>query len=524
MRRALLLCISLAAFTWLEYEFFPGHTYLESDTQIYLPMLERLDTPGFLSRDLVATHPDVAYTIYDEVTLLLHEVAHLEFRTALTVQQLFSRGAAMLGIFLLALSCGVTDVAALGIAALLNLGVSLAGPAVSLVDREALPYAFAIGLTLLAAGLIARHRPLLAGLAGGFGLLYDAVIAAPFWLVIVCAFAFDRHSRRLLRPALPVALVFALLLANLAQLQPGVVERQEVFTRISEPLAALDRYRTPFVWVPLWASAEIWHYLAIFICGLWATARVWQVLNRQMRWFLLALPLVGLLSVPCSAFLLDRFRWAFIPQIQPARALLYAVAFASLACSVAAAHAARARRVIEAFLWLIPVLALPVNTRVLDLFDFPRFVHLQEARDSAGVSKEDRKAIIEVAHWAEGQTWGSSMFFFPDAGHERYPGIFRAESRRALWVDWYSGRLVPDFESFAVEWWQRWHDDMADGFSPQRLENMLSLPVDYYVLKRANELRDMRTVFHNQEFVVYDAIDLRNAQTHLRLSGAGARG
>ena len=53
-------------------EIFPGHTYLHSATQIYLPMLERMDSPGYLSRDLVATNPNVSYTIYDEVTLFLH--------------------------------------------------------------------------------------------------------------------------------------------------------------------------------------------------------------------------------------------------------------------------------------------------------------------------------------------------------------------------------------------------------------------------------------------------------------------
>ena len=41
--RALLVCLGIAAFTWLGFRVFPGHTYLQSDTQIYLPMLERLE-------------------------------------------------------------------------------------------------------------------------------------------------------------------------------------------------------------------------------------------------------------------------------------------------------------------------------------------------------------------------------------------------------------------------------------------------------------------------------------------------
>ena len=60
MRRLLWLCLALAALGWLEFEIFPGHTYLHSATQIYLPMLERMDAPGYLSRDLVATNPNLS--------------------------------------------------------------------------------------------------------------------------------------------------------------------------------------------------------------------------------------------------------------------------------------------------------------------------------------------------------------------------------------------------------------------------------------------------------------------------------
>ncbi len=344
MRRAVLLLLGVVAVTWLEYDFFPGHTYLQGDTQIYLPVLERLDAPGFLSRDLVATHPHVAYTIYDEVTLFLHEAAGLNFQRALDIQQLFCRGAAVLGVFLLVLSTGVGDLLALIIAALLNLGAALVGLDALLVDYEAVPRGFAFGLILLAAGLIARAKPLLAGLMGGLALVYGVSIAAPFWGVILLAFVFDRSLRPLLRPALTVLIVFVLLLANLAQLQPGVVETQDFFAKISEPFAELQQYRTASVWVSLWAPSEIWHYLAIFVCGIWATTRIWPVLNRQARWLLVALPLGGVLSVPLSAILLERLRWALVPQVQPAQTLLFTVAFASIACAVAGARAAAARK------------------------------------------------------------------------------------------------------------------------------------------------------------------------------------
>jgi hypothetical protein len=88
MLRALVVCFGIALFTWLGFRSFPGHTYLQSDTQIYLPMLERLESPGFLSRDPVATRPHVSYTIYDEVALSLRHVTHWGFEEVLVSQQL----------------------------------------------------------------------------------------------------------------------------------------------------------------------------------------------------------------------------------------------------------------------------------------------------------------------------------------------------------------------------------------------------------------------------------------------------
>jgi hypothetical protein len=556
MRRTFLLFLRVISATWVEYQFFPGHTYLEGDTQIYLPILERLDAPGFLSRDLVATHPNVTHTIYDEVTVGLHEVLTLDLRTALLAQQLLSRAAAILGVFLLASSAGVGDRFAYLIAILLNLGATLPGPAVMLVEREPLPAAFAFGLALLSAGLIACQKPLLAGLAGGLAILYDPVIVAPFWAVIIACFIFDTRLRHLMRPVLTILVVFVLLSANLAQLQPGVVESQDLFSKISEPFARLQQFRTRFVWVGLWAPREIWHYLAILVCGIWATARIWPALKRQVRWLFVALPLCGIVSVPVSALLLDHLRWSLISRIQPARALLFTVAFSSLACAIAGIRAAARRSRLEACLWFVVVFAIPLNVCILDLFSFAnrsymfglglaivlasilvlcliRFEHsrwkplvllpafasvfaIAATAHLGNTSKIDRNPIVELANWAEENTWGSSMFLFPDAGRELYPGIFRAESRRALWVDWKSGSLIPYFESLAVEWWQRWHDTMQGKFSPQRLQNMLPLPVDYYGLKRENELESIRPVFQNREFVVYDATDLKNAKAPLR--------
>ena len=94
MRRALLIFAGIAVLILLQFEFFPGHTYLQSDTQVYVPLLEKLESPGLLSRDSIATHPNVTYTIYDEITLFLHAAFRLSIETALLAQQIIFRGRA----------------------------------------------------------------------------------------------------------------------------------------------------------------------------------------------------------------------------------------------------------------------------------------------------------------------------------------------------------------------------------------------------------------------------------------------
>jgi hypothetical protein len=135
----------------------------------------------------------------------------------------------------------------------------------------------------------------------------------------------------------------------------------------------------------------------------------------------------------------------------------------------------------------------------------------------------EKGPVLELADWADKNTWGSSMFLFPDAGRALYPGMFRAASRRALYVDWMSGSLSTFFESFAEEWRARWQLTMAGKFSPAGLKTMLPLPIDYYVLKRTNKLIRIPAVFANREFVVYDAHDLRKNSSLLDQANGRSR-
>jgi hypothetical protein len=561
MLRALLVCFGIALFTWLGFRSFPGHTYLQSDTQIYLPMLERLESPGFLSRDPVATRPHVSFTIYDEVALSVRHVTHWNFEEALVSQQLLFRAGAMLGICLIATSAGVPAVYALLIAALLNLGASVVGPGILLVEYEPVPRGFALALIFLALGLLAHRLPLMAGLVGDLAFLYHPPTTAPFWGMALLGFLADRYLRSRWKPLMVALFIAILLLANMAQLQPEVVEPQNMFGHLSRRIIEYQQMRTPYSWVSFWAGSDMWHYLVIWICGLWATARIWPFLKREVRWFFIGMPLGGILCVPLSYLLLERLHLAIVPEFQPARALVYTVAIASIACAIAAVKAGLDKRFAECFAWFLVTVAMPIDVRVLNLFRLTDAVHFQRfavwivlsalaalvvryvrrpwlriaswgvpaiaifliptAAHVVNYPTVDKAPVIQLADWAKSNTWGSSMFLFPDAGHSLKPGIFRALSKRALYVDWKSGSQVNYFESFGDEWYSRYEHTMSLPFTARRLEKMLSLPIDYYVLNHDHRLKGIRPVFENSEFVVYDAQDLRNSSTSLRIGTDG---
>jgi hypothetical protein len=555
--RAFLVCLGIAAFTWLGFRCFPGHSYLQSGTQIYVPMLERIADPGFLARDILATRPHIAFTAYDEITLTLHRALHIDIEHALVGQQLLFRAAAMFGVYLLAVSAGVPAAFGLLIAAFFNLGAYLAGPAIRLVAYEPVPLTFAFGLILLALGLMAQRLPLLSGFAAGLALLYHPPITTPFWGIAFLAMAFDRDARKQWKPMPLVFCIACLLLANLAQLQPDMTDSPNLFGTLSKRVMALQHFRTKWSWVSLWAPAEMWHYAAICVLGLWATSRFWPEIRREVRVFFVCLPLWGVVSVPASYLMFERLHLAITPQFQPTQALLYTVAIAMIASGVAAVKAAHKRWTMEAIGWFLVVVALTINTQIFDLFALrsgrqwkqfavcivlaiiaglaTTFLNRNWVRGIsllvpalavfalpvlARVSTPPKLAmgpITQLAKWAKKTTWGSSMFLFPDAGRSPYPGIFRALSERALYVDWQSGVHMTYYESFANDWYPRYEQTMDGRFTVVRLENMLALPIDYYVLQRDHALANVKPVFENENYVVYDAQDLRNESTSLRL-------
>src|SRR6185295_13297138 len=113
------LCMAFALLTFFQ---FPGHTWLQQDTQIYAPILEHLRDPSVLRNEILVQQPHLAYTLYDEFALGIRQVTGLGFREILQAQQIVTRALGFWGLLLLAESFGLGFGAAASVAAICSLG------------------------------------------------------------------------------------------------------------------------------------------------------------------------------------------------------------------------------------------------------------------------------------------------------------------------------------------------------------------------------------------------------------------
>lgn len=559
------LAFAILLLTALSYFVFPGHTWLQADTQIYLPILERLYDPSVLPGDLVAQRPHVAFTIYDEVTIALRRLSGLDFFTLLTIQQWIFRAAGILGAFLIAAALGLSPRAALLVAAVFSLGATVVGPSVLTIEYEPVPRGFAAPLILLALGLAGHGRDLAAGCAATLAFLYHPPTAAAFWgLYFLLALWPAPPSVMLRRIAglAPLALgVLVLLVAS--RLQPGISEPQMLFSRLDPELEQLQRWRAPYNWISTWDPAWFRLYLLLSLAAFLAFRQLQRAgaflaasaLNRSPRpWpafdleiFLLGLPLFGLAGVPASYLLLDRLKLAVASQLQPARHLLYLVALTSILTVSAAVKAAERRRWWESLLWLFLAYAVPAHLRLLqfagpDLLAPPSrrrilLVLLLAALATAALAARRARPLLalplwglamlapffaipgygkvqnypnlhnpellQLSAWARGHTPPDAVFLFADAPRDLFPGIFRAQALRTVYVDWKSGGQANFLRGFALEWARRWRLALQGGFRPDKLPALAAEGIDYIVLRKPRTLRGRSPAFENSRFVVY---------------------
>jgi hypothetical protein len=539
MRDRLAICAGIAALTLLSYFQFPGHTFLGSDTQIYLPMLQHLWDPSSLARDLVATKPHLSFTLYDEIAIALRWITRSSFQAVLIAQQLIFRACEILGVYLLAASFPLARRMAMLVAALFTLGATIAGPAVLTFEYEPVPRAFAIGLIFLAIGLAAHEHLMLADIAAAAAFLYHPPTVWAFWALYLWLTLHKRDYRDLWPLAIGIAVLFAS-----SQFQPGVFDKQVFFNRVGPELEKLQRMRAAYNWVSTWPPALTGQYIFLWIVSLVA---FWRVRPKAARLFLIGMPAIGLLSIPLSYLLLDKLKWGLIPQFQPARATLFVTAFAVILSAAAGILAAERKQWIESAAWFTIVIATPVSARIFNVLlpDLTNalirrqlilililaialtcIVYMQRFRSMVSVpllaaaalapffllpgvgrvrnyATPDLTSLENLARFARTGTPKDAVFLFGDAGTSPVPSIFRAKSERAVYVDWKAGGQMNFSESLAREWWQRWQSTNALRFDPSQAARLHDLGIDYLVLSSTQRLSGEQPVYETNGLTIY---------------------
>jgi hypothetical protein len=514
-------CTALALLTFFQ---FPGHTWLQQDTQIWAPILEHLHDPAVLRNDILAQRPHVAFTLYDETALTLRAVTHAGFREVLAVQQIATRALGIWGFLLMAASLGLAWPGSLLVAAICSLGAAIAGPAVLTFEYEPSPRAFAVPLLICALGLAARRRHLAAGVAGAAAFLYHPPTALPFWAVYGLLVLWPHKDRRArLQALIPFAAsLVILLLAARAQSASG--EAQNLLARLDTSQEFLQRLRASYVWISLWPAATIAHHLLLLAIAAAAFARIRAAVGAELRTLLLGLAVIGILSLPLSWLLLEQGGWSLAPQLQPMRTLLFLSLAMQFLTAAAGARALLARRPAEAFAWFAFAYLLPLQPVVTGPFDLRRIalaLALALLTALAGVRWSPAVAfaaffaipvlggvvnyprlhtpqLAELSAWARANTPRDAVFLFPDVNRGLAPGIFRTEALRAVYVDWKGGGQVNYLKDLGEQWWFRWQQ--TRNFQPADLPRYAAVGVAYVVLQHP---LDRRPDFHNSTWFAY---------------------
>ncbi len=545
--RAVVAC-SVLALALLGFFQFPGHTFLHQDTQIYIPMLERMWNHDVLARDLVATHPHVAFTLYDEIALGLRWITRLDFQYVLVLQQIPLRALGILGVYLIACALGLSMRMALLAAGVFSLGATIGGPSVLTFEYEPVPRGFAVPLVLLAIGLVAHRWFLAAGISAALGFLYHPPAVWPFWLIWLGALLWPgaEGRRSWWRGLLPLAAA-ALLLGAFAWIQREAQDAGLLWRTLEADLEKLQRMRAAYNWISAWSAQWIQHYELLGVIALGAFLRLRQRASRELSWFLIGLPLVGLASLPVSWWLLDDGKWALIPQVQPARSVLFLTVMGLVAASVAGLHAVGRGRLWEGAAWLMAPFAIPTQSQVIQvllpdlrqplpsrrvllvaaLVALAVLAAWLESRRRRGVTavcvvtmlaasflipswgkvrnypRLDHPELAQLCDWARTKTPPNAVFLFPDAGKELHPGLFRGRALRAVYVDWKVGGQANFSRALAADWWSRWQRTMEAGFRPSDLGRYEGLGIDFLVVSPEHRIPARTTAFENGRYLVY---------------------
>ena len=515
---------ALVALALLGFFFVPGHTYLQSDTQIYIPIFERLENPNLYTRDYLVGTAHIGLTIYDETAIWLRRATGAAFESVLDGEQIVFRVLGLWGVFLIATSLGLGDAAALLLAACYGLGATIVGPAVLSIEYEPVPRGFAVSSLLLAAGLLMHGRYGWACAAASLGFLYHSPATIPFWILFAIAIVGARNWK----PLWPLGAATCLLAITFAA-QRAHVRPQPFLSLIDPQWEQVIRMRTAYDWIGLWPSGSVVALVASCAIALAALSRI-RVTQAQ-RLVLAGFPLIGLASVAVSWLLLDQWKWALMAQVQPARAALFTIVFAQINCGLAGLVAIGKRHWAEGLLWFIPVFLPPVIPQVMQgtLAQFATVAILILTAVALGglpkiswlagpvVAAAACWAIPHFAHtlnypalhsaeldqlseWARTSTSEQALFVFPSSGRSLEQGVFRVRALRGLYSDWKSGGQANYFRDFALEWQRRWQELSSGKLT---VDDWRSRGVDYLIYSGPPSEPLGQPVFNNGHYRAY---------------------
>ncbi len=506
--------------TAVSFWWFPGHTILQSDTQVYIPILQHLENPAVLAQDEMAVRPHVGFTIYDEIALGLRRLTGLSFEHLLAAQQVLFRALGILGVFLFARAAGLSPAMSFVAAALLALGATVNGPQVLTVEYEPVPRGFAFGLLMLSLGLLAGEAWMAAAVACSAAFAYHPPTALVIWTMLAGFCVRERRWRELgVLGVGPLLVVFSVLR------QPGAGGALGLLATIDPALEAILRMRASYGWVDTWVGRYWLHYAVLLAAGLAGAWRLRLAVGSPARVFLWALPLAGAVSVGVSWVVLEQMKWAVGPQFQPARYLMYVSFFAALNCAIAGLRAASLGRVGEASAFLLVPFLIPLSpdlfsvswsaaalaavlalatafARRVPVFVAPALLAFALYPTAGGVVNYPivhSAELQELVEWARHSTPSDAVFQFADVRRGLEPGIFRVRAERAIFADWKAGGQVNFLPEFAKMWADRWN--IAE--RPKPLSVYRELDVDYVVFTVDKAPKGADPVWSNRKWAVF---------------------
>jgi len=547
MKRLGVAAISLAL-ALLTYFQFPGHTWLQQDSQIYVPVLEHQRDAAVLRNDQVAEEPHTAYTLYDEIALALRRATGLNFHQVLAGEQIVARALGIWGLYLMATAAGLAAGPAWLAAMTVSLGATVAGPAVLTFEYEPTPRAYAVPLVMCAVGLAAHRRLIAAAMAGACAFVFHAPAALPFWGVWGLWLCSQRRlkagrSQDWLPHIAPLAAAIAILLLAAHGTQ------QSLFGRLTPLDEQLLRLRAAYVWISTWPARVVWHYAIVPAILLAAWMRVRRALPAGLSLFLIGMPAIALVSMPFSWLLLEHWKWRLVAQVQPLRWLLFVSLAMQILTAMAGARAALGSPLsyvrgsgagvgaalgwvglAEACAWFVAAFLLPLQPVITEGFTWRHAAVVLGLAALATAAVALKMAPVAglaaffavpmlggvvlyphlhtpelagLSQWARSAAPRDAVFLFPDAGRSLEPGIFRAEALRAVYVDWKSGGQMVYLPDFGLDWWVRWEQTAGSGFRTVDLAKYEALGIRYVVVRPEHRLAGA-AAFENGRYVVYE--------------------